>query len=99
MKPEIQVIVGLVVGLFATFLISGLLDSGPSYFRELFFDVLPHNCGILVEQDGKDALKCAINCGIADESICINCVTTDSTRKFLALCFCDEVGPIETRVS
>ena len=87
MKPEIQVIVGLVVGLFATFLISGLLDSGPSYFRELFFDVLPQICGISVEQDGKDAQKC----GIADESICISCVTTDSTRKFLAQCFCDEV--------
>ena len=36
MKPEIQVIVGLVVGLFATFLISGLLDSGPSTFGICF---------------------------------------------------------------
>ena len=60
MKPEIQVIVGLVVSLFATFLISGLIDSGPSCFRDLFFDVLPQNRGISVEQDGKVALKCAI---------------------------------------
>ena len=73
MKPEIQVIVGLVVSLFATSLISELLDSGPSYFRDLFFNVLPQIRGISVEQDGKDALKCAINCGIADESICISC--------------------------